>query len=387
MKVPKRVLVIPFYGGGHVFPHLAISQALVEAGVDVVFVSEPDYARYARMTGAKATAGPPLVGDGLRIPERSAAYRKRWWASLPRTMTMPLHDLIVKHRADVVVADAMHVAAALAAERAAVPLVSVATAPGFMRAWFGPTTTHSQIDMAPIRKKLGLPPSDKRYADHGLSSSLVLLPWTSEFDIAPPPAQGKHVGILSWDPPAKNEPRWIERWTSAEPTILVSMTSMPFQWKSFTDRYFGAALGALEDLSFRAIVTSAGARLPSAFEHSKRIRVERVIPHGHLVPHVRAIVASAGWGIVSRALTAGVPLVTVPIPIGRDQELNASICERLGIGVGIPFETVDVTSLAAALRNVAGKRSPAALAARAYRKSIRASKPGATAAEAILAMV
>jgi len=57
------------------------------------------------------------------------------------------------------------------------------------------------------------------------------------------------------------------------------------------------------------------------------VRFERYLPHSSILPHCRAMLCHAGFNTMLGCLSAGVPLVCVPL--GSDQEYNA---RRIGVG-------------------------------------------------------
>ena len=89
------------------------------------------------------------------------------------------------------------------------------------------------------------------------------------------------------------------------------------------------AVEALRDEPVRVLLTLAdafdGVDLPTA----DNVRVERFVPHGHVLPHAAAVVCHGGMGIVTKAASAGVP--TVVVPFGRDQpEIARRVVECRG---------------------------------------------------------
>lgn len=66
------------------------------------------------------------------------------------------------------------------------------------------------------------------------------------------------------------------------------------------------------------------------------VALERFAPHAAVLPQAALVVAHAGHGTVMAALSAGVPLVAVPM--GRDQPDVARRAERHGTGVSVPAD-------------------------------------------------
>jgi UDP:flavonoid glycosyltransferase YjiC (YdhE family) len=72
-------------------------------------------------------------------------------------------------------------------------------------------------------------------------------------------------------------------------------------------------------------------------------------PHASVFPHAAAVVTHAGHGTVMRALSAGLPLLC--LPMGRDQDDNAA---RVGFaGAGLRLRpSASATRIAAAVRRL-----------------------------------
>lgn len=73
--------------------------------------------------------------------------------------------------------------------------------------------------------------------------------------------------------------------------------------------------------------------------------------HTHLLPHVDAVVSTAGYGLVSKALWWGCPLVLAPR--GRDQHYVADAVSRAGCGVRTSWPP-EPTELRTAVKEVLG---------------------------------
>ena len=91
------------------------------------------------------------------------------------------------------------------------------------------------------------------------------------------------------------------------------------------------AAEALRDEPVRVLVTLADAYDRAEVTTSGNVRVERFVPHGHVLPQAAAVVCHGGMGIVGKAASAGVP--TVVVPFGRDQPEIARRVTEAGAGV------------------------------------------------------
>ena len=93
------------------------------------------------------------------------------------------------------------------------------------------------------------------------------------------------------------------------------------------------AVEALAGEPVRVLITMADAYDSARIPTAANVRVERFVPHGHVVPDAAAVVCHGGMGIVTRAASAGVPMVVVPF--GRDQpEIARRVTEsRAGVAL------------------------------------------------------
>jgi UDP:flavonoid glycosyltransferase YjiC (YdhE family) len=94
------------------------------------------------------------------------------------------------------------------------------------------------------------------------------------------------------------------------------------------------------------------------------VRVERFVPHAHLLPRCDVVVSHGGSASVVGALAHGVPLVV--LPMGADQPHNADRCEALGVGRTLDPLRATPDEIAAAVQTVLGDGSYRANARRLH---------------------
>lgn len=164
------------------------------------------------------------------------------------------------------------------------------------------------------------------------------------------------VGAQPWDVPA-DRPAYLDE--PGDPWVLVTC-STDFQGDQ---RLAEVAAEALAGEPVRVLLTMADAydevdlsTLPA------NVRVERFVPHGHVVPDAAAVVCHGGMGIVTRTVAAGVPAVVVPF--GRDQPEVARRVAEAGAGVVLRPKRLTPETLRAAVREAIGMREQARAASR-----------------------
>jgi MGT family glycosyltransferase len=169
----------------------------------------------------------------------------------------------------------------------------------------------------------------------------------------------RHVGPQVWEPEAAT-PDWLLE--EGDPWVLVTC-STEYQGDETLAR---AAIEGLRDERVRVVVTLAdayGADLPSA----PNARVERFVPHRHILERAGAVVCHGGMGIVQKSVAAGVPLAVVPF--GRDQPEVARRVVECGAGVSLPSRKLTPERLRGAVREAMGKRAAAQAAGARLRAS------------------
>ena len=166
------------------------------------------------------------------------------------------------------------------------------------------------------------------------------------------------------------------------PSWLAALPQRPTVYATLGTVYNGTDLLAaiIEGLATECInlvVTVGTNHDPSGFgPQPAHVRIERWIDQQVLMPYCDAVVTHGGYGTVSASLSAGLPLVL--IPISADQPGNAERCAALGVGriVGPDERTPAAIRSAtrAVLEDPAHRRAARAIAREAH------SRPGLDAA-------
>jgi UDP:flavonoid glycosyltransferase YjiC (YdhE family) len=138
-------------------------------------------------------------------------------------------------------------------------------------------------------------------------------------------------------------------------------------------------IDALAPLDRPVVVTTGPALDPGEVVPADNTTVVRHLSHGDILDRVDVVVTHAGHGTVLSALTAGVPLVCMPM--GRDQHDIAARVAALGAGVVLDFDAPG-DAILRAVEKVLGEPK-FALAARVIAQSI-ADEPGIDGALAVI---
>jgi MGT family glycosyltransferase len=139
---------------------------------------------------------------------------------------------------------------------------------------------------------------------------------------------------------------------------------------------------ALAPTEARVLVLTGPELDPGEIDVPQGVAVRRYVPHRVLLPEAALVVAHGGTGTLLAALSAGVPVLSVPL--GRDQPANAHRLEQLGLG-----RSLDRDAAAGDIADTVGdmlSSEPLRARVRAFAAAVAAYGAGARAAEAIEAL-
>jgi len=355
-----EILFTMWEGGGNVAPTLQVARRLIERGHNVRWLADSSMADEATRVGATFL---PWI-DAPNRPDRSRAsdFLRDFEATAgpgqfallrDRLMTGPslryARDVVRelgRRRADLIVSSEMLVGTMIAAEVTSVPLalfgpnLSLFPLPGLpplgpglqpaqtraehaehdaIREAFGALMNAGLPDLNAARATFGLPPLAD-VAQQIAVARRYLLGTSRAFDF-PVTALPPHVRYVG---PQLDDPSWTERWLSpwaagdTRPLVLVGFSTTDQDHALVVRR----TLQALASLPVRAVVTLGPVLNAGQFRTSDSIHICRSAPHSAILREAALVVTHAGHGTVIRSLTAGVPLLC--LPMGRDQNDNAA---------------------------------------------------------------
>jgi UDP:flavonoid glycosyltransferase YjiC (YdhE family) len=358
---------------GHVNPVLLTAAKLVERGHQVWWHTGPDAARKVEATGARFVAMRHTrdIVETMREAQRKtglAAANAAMISLFVEPMLGQLRDyqaILEEHPIDVVLVDMCSLGAMLLHEKngpvwATVGINPLRTAesPPYGSGQMPPTSAFGRFRNRKInwlgehvflrevtatfnkqRQLVGLPalPPGKGVFDCLISPFLHLQGTTPAFefpygDLAP---QVHFVGPML--PPMPTDfarPSWWEELNAGRPVVHVTQGTVATDAKELVCPTIHAL--AEEDVLVVATVPEPDqlGTLPS------NVRVERMIPHSLLLPHVNVMVTNGGYNGVKVALAYGVPLVAA----GATED-KPEVCARIAwSGAGINLKTGFPTS-------------------------------------------
>jgi UDP:flavonoid glycosyltransferase YjiC (YdhE family) len=186
-------------------------------------------------------------------------------------------------------------------------------------------------DVSLLRQQYGLSPLKGPVINLARRLPLYLLPSCPEYDYnrRDLPSCVRYVGPLQWYPP-QAAPAWLDSLLSGQPVIHVTEGTLHYQ-EPFVLK---AAARGLANLPMSVVLTSGGDRDPTQLgldPLAPNVRVERFVPHNHLLPRTDVMVTTAGGGTVMAGLQFGVPMVLVPTE--WDKAENTQRVVEAGAGI------------------------------------------------------
>jgi len=360
-----KVLLGAFGDPGHTFPVIALGRALRARGHEVVVQTWRRWEPHVRAEGLGFSAAPeydvfPTLGRHLKPYE---AVVRATHDTLP---------LVQEVDPDVVVADILTLAPALAGELSGVPVATLVphvdprpgdgfppysigarlprTALG-RRVWgrvdgiVSRGLVQGQRELNETRELLGL--RALTHVHGGISRDLCLVATFPQLEYPRArPLPGTHVvGPLQWEPPTPATPLP----SGDAPLVLVA----PSTSQDRDHRLLRASLEGLADLPVRVLATW-NRRVPDPpVEVPRNARLVEWVSYARAMPASAVVVCHGGHGTVVRALSSGA--VVVAVPAAGDMNENAARIAWAGCGVRVPRLAVGPAALRLAVGRALGE--------------------------------
>ncbi|WP_326567870.1 glycosyltransferase [Amycolatopsis rhabdoformis] len=320
-----------FVGGrGHFDPLAPVARAAVLRGHTVAVAGAGAHLPTVERAGFTALATSEARPQTARVREPLPPVdparddweiRELFARRAGRERAGKLLEIIRDWQPDLVIRDEVDFGAAIAAEKAGLPCVTVLVlAAGTL-----------------VRKDLVVEPLHELRAEHGLPEDRGLTMLDGQLVLAPFPPSLRDPGAPL--PPGafsfrQGDP--IPPRTPHEPPGVYFTLGTDFNTAS--GDLFERTLAGLGRLAAR-VTTTVGTQLdPAGFgEQPDHVRVERFVPQAELLPSIDLVVSHSGSGSVLGALSHGLP--SLVFPMGADQPGNARQLARLGAGVALDPET------------------------------------------------
>jgi MGT family glycosyltransferase len=364
MGAARRILLGAFGDPGHAFPMIALGRALAARGHDVTLQT---WTRWRAAVEAEGIAFAPAPEYEVfpSGPEPLDFYEAVVHATRD---TLPLLERL---RPDVVVADILTLAPALAAELAGVPCATLIPHvyphgerefPIYSLGARLPRTdagramwrrAHRQVDrglergrreLNSTRQALGLPAL--AHVHGGISRELALVATFPQLEYPRTwPAHVHVVGPLMWEPPADD----VEPPPGDAPLVLVA----PSTAQDPEHTMLRAALRGLAGTDVRVLATWNRRLPPRPLPVPANARLVEWVSYSRTMPVCDIVVCHAGHGTLARALSSGCAVVACPA-VG-DMNENAARLDWAGAGVRLPRRFVSGRPLRLAVERALGE--------------------------------
>ncbi len=368
------MLLGAFGDPGHAFPMIALGRALAARGHHVTLQTWRRWQEHVEAEGIDFAPAPEysVFPNG---PEPLDFYEAVVHATKD---TVPL---VRELQPDVVVADILTLAPALAAEIAGVrratliphvyphgqrefPIYSLgARMPrsGAGRAFWRQAhhivergLEQGRVDLNRTRARLGLPALD--YVHGGISRQLALVATFPQLEYPRTWPEHVHVvGPLMWEPLAddvelpKGTSSAHESGGREDPLVLIA----PSTAQDAKHTMLRAALRGLADAPVRVLATYNRRLPPRALPVPDNARVVDWVSYSRTMPHCDVVVCHAGHGTLVRALSSGCAVVACPA-VG-DMNENSARLDWAGAGVRVPRRYITPRVLRLAVERALGE--------------------------------
>ena len=325
----SRVLLTCHDAGGTVPPVLALAEALVSRGNDVVILSQPSVRSRAEAAGCTFVAFTEIGDYEARRP-----IEEQLDVAIPAVTGVTVGNdvlaVVNRHGVDLVIVDANLAGGLAAAESLAQPSAVLLHSmyKTFVDTWFGDLWPFLEPAINQTRFAYGLDPAE------GWSSVferhdrlLAVVPAAFDAPVAGVPAAMRHFGFLV--PRGRPPGDAVDFPVGDDPTVLVGLSTT----YAGQDSMLVTIIDALADLPVRALVTTAGQVDVGALPQPSNVRITDYVAHSLVLDRTNVMVTHAGLGSVASAITFGVPMVCIPGE--RDQPLNAQRIVELGAGIAL----------------------------------------------------
>ncbi len=361
-----RALLGAFGDPGHAFPMIALGRALAARGHDVTVQTWRRWETQVRAEGLGFSPAPEyeVFPSG---PEPLDFYEAVVHATLD---TQPL---VRELAPDVVVADILTLAPALAGELEGVPVATLIPhvhpngPPGFPIYSLGarmPRTAggremwrrgrvvverglqRGRRELNATRERVGLAPLDRVHG--GISSELALVATLPQLEYPRRWEENTHVvGPLMWEPPAQP----VDLPPGEEPLVLIA----PSTAQDERHRLLSAALRGLTDAPVRVLATWNRRLPPRPLPVPQNASLVEWVSYSRTMPECDVVVCHAGHGTLVRALSSGCAVVACPA-VG-DMNENAARLDWSGAGVRVPRRFVSPLGVRLAVERALGEPS------------------------------
>ena len=317
-----RILFTTIPGSGHFHPLVPTAQALRRRGHDVAFAASPTFAPAIEAAGFEAHPAGPAWRENLGDPVMQQIMAGEFFIDLIR---MGMVEGVIRAaratQADVIVRGSGELGGLVAGAILDLPVASAAPA------------------AAKFYEPMIRPGVARAAAEHGLDGERVT-------------ADDYEILRIDRTPPSLEMPGYEAppNGVNVRPEPFDAGGDLPEGFDDLGDRpvvyvtlgtvmngnvpLFRAIADALADEPFDVVIAlGAGVPREALGDVADNIRVGGFLPQARILERASVVVSHGGYGTVSAALGAGLPLFL--LPMGADQPYNTERCITAGAALGV----------------------------------------------------
>ncbi len=369
-----RILMASITVPGHVNPGLPLARELVERGHDVRWYTSARFRGKIEATGARLEPlreGFDFDSFDEQFPERKrlkGLAGLKWELNTVVDWTVgyvtDMLSILKEKSAEVIFSDGGMLAGPTVAELTGLPCAVFTAFPLLIEGpdatpvgmGFHPSSTalgrfrnrvlnwlvmrgmmrSVNVHVNEMRASLGLPAMKETFFDAVVKRADLAMQATTlafEYPRTDIPDHIHFIGPILPRPASEfSPPDWWDDLHSGRPVVHVTQGTL----ETNVDDLLRPTIDGLGDEDVLVVATTGGQPVDGLANNlPKNARLERFIPHGHLLPHVDVMITNGGYGGTQYALAHGIPLVAA----GRTQD-KPEVCARIAwAGAGIDLKT------------------------------------------------
>jgi UDP:flavonoid glycosyltransferase YjiC (YdhE family) len=322
-----KTLFAALPGYGHIYPVMPLAQACAAAGHELTLATGPPFLDHLPIPTVPQLSNRQDLWWGeqevvRRFPEATGfeMIMKLFAEILPQASLARLLEQMSGSKPDLVVYEAMNVAAGMAAQLLGIPAVAFAI--GLWQPFVPQLHPRAVTVHSAVWRSRGLLPPER-------------VPLLADAYLDPIPASLQPSGLdqlprlpirpVAWsEDTSESLPGWLSG-PRERPRIYITLGTVSFNRVDVLKR----AIEETAEHDVDILVTVGPAGDPAALGPvPKAVHLERFLPQPLLLPHVDAIVHHGGTGTMLGALAAGVPQLI--LPQGADHFSNAAALSAVG---------------------------------------------------------
>ncbi len=387
-----KVIAHTIFAPGHTYPFLSILTELQRRGCAVkLCVDTPATSVPSKMGGVPVRRMRGATFESIPTRQRRKEAERVWLANLARSgqpTADTLEQLVVCERPDFLLIDPMLWGSMIAAEASGLPWASLAHNPLTLRGRGldirGPGLRPARgpvgwlrdriVDLGlrasmfrplgmvnALRAKRGLEPFAD-FRDRYLAAPLIIAATVEPFEYPRDdwPPSLVFVGPLTWEPEA-HEPIWLRR-LDERPLLLLAGSTVP-EYKT-AGKWVSVVFEAFANEPVHVVATLPTDEVPKNVPHN--FFITPFLSHRDLLPRAACVICHGGYGITTKALAAGVPVVAIPLALDRFEV--ARRVEVAGAGVMLLERQLTPARLKTAVRTAIARRAGAEQVAEMFRR-------------------